>query len=62
MSGKHTGTYGVGSLMVELRIVIPAVAGSSPVLHPINLARLVCQPSEPAHDTPANVNWARDYR
>ena len=26
--------YGVGSSMVEPRIVIPLVAGSSPVLHP----------------------------
>ena len=42
---------------VELRIVSAAVSGSSPVLYPINLAWLVYQPSEPAYDTPANVNW-----
>ena len=30
--------YGVGSAMVEHRIVVPSVAGSSPVLHPIKTA------------------------
>ena len=43
--------------LVEHQIVTLGVAGSIPVLHPINLAWLVYQPSEPACDTPANVNW-----
>lgn len=43
--------------LVERRIVSADVAGSCPVLHPINLAWLVYQPSESACDTPTNVNW-----
>ena len=32
--GKSALGHGVGSAMVEHRIVVPTVAGSSPVLHP----------------------------
>ena len=35
VSSFQTARYGVGSAMVEHRIVVPSVAGSSPVLHPI---------------------------
>ena len=43
--------------LAEHQIVTLGVAGSTPVFHPINLAWLVYQPSEPTHDTSANVNW-----
>ena len=58
MGHKVGGVYLVRvTQLVECRTVTADVAGSYPVSYPINLARLVCQPSEPTYDTSASVDW-----